>query len=271
MPDPVSTSWLVPTAKELYTHKEDVKTLWNRLSTLLKGSHIAVTGMSGAGKTVLFDHLTGKAPKIGYRPPDRSQRAEKGKTTLTNKRIGLSVVPGQLSTPRSVELQHLFTDKPGVDGVIHVACHGYTLLRKEEADSILQQGLGTLQQFTEYQRQQEISELEEVLRYIQRSYTKQQKPKWMLVAAAKYDLYSNQVQDVSQYYSNASHSDFVSLLQKYSAQVGTNNFRWEAVPVCTYLDAFAYGSEIVKPQLTEPERDYFLTGFVKKLENYCGK
>ena len=168
-------------------------------------------------------------------------------------------------------MQHLFTDKPGVDGVIHVVCHGHISLRTEEMENIKQQGIGTLQQFAEYQRQQEVAELEEVLRYIEQSYTKQQKPKWMLVAVAKYDLYSNQAQEMSEYYSNTSHSDFVSLLQKHSGQVGTNNFRWEAVPVCTYLDAFTYDSGTIKPQLTEPERDHFLTSFVKKLESYCGK
>ncbi len=64
-----------------------------------KKTTIAFTGMEGVGKTVLFDHLTRRSEKPGYKLPHRSQKMEKGKID-GERRILLHVIPGQDSNPR---------------------------------------------------------------------------------------------------------------------------------------------------------------------------
>lgn len=57
----MSVSWVLPAAKELYAHRAEVQSVWTRIQKQWLGQkrELVVTGMAGAGKTVLFDHLSG--------------------------------------------------------------------------------------------------------------------------------------------------------------------------------------------------------------------
>ena len=72
--DPVVSPWVIPAAKLALdpNTQNAVKKAWNSVLNALLGreSTIAFTGMSGIGKTVLFDYLTGEAFRPGYQPPE---------------------------------------------------------------------------------------------------------------------------------------------------------------------------------------------------------
>jgi ABC-type phosphate/phosphonate transport system ATPase subunit len=143
-------SWMLPAAEQAYKHRKEILSAWERLTAFLFGKRkaIAVTGMAGAGKTVLFDHLSGLAYKQGYTPPFTSVAVESGKLKSRKKRIGMSVIPGQSAPPRLFALNDIFLGKKPVNGVIHVVSNGFIELRSREAKETLIKtaGLATLEQ-----------------------------------------------------------------------------------------------------------------------------
>ena len=70
--------------------KELANLLRAGLSYILpKRANIAITGMQGAGKSVLYDYLSGRSYKTGYQPPLQSQHLEKGKMKHAGKETPL--------------------------------------------------------------------------------------------------------------------------------------------------------------------------------------
>jgi putative ribosome biogenesis GTPase RsgA len=65
-----------PLIKELFKNRDDIKNVWNKV---FGKKRIVFTGLSGAGKSVLLDFLSGKGFAQGYKPPKPSQSVEKGK------------------------------------------------------------------------------------------------------------------------------------------------------------------------------------------------
>jgi hypothetical protein len=63
------------------------------LHVFSKRTSIAITGMAGVGKTVLFDFLSGQGG-VGYQPPPTSESKETGIIKTEDKRYRLTTVPG---------------------------------------------------------------------------------------------------------------------------------------------------------------------------------
>ncbi|MCX6379219.1 MAG: hypothetical protein NT023_07035 [Armatimonadetes bacterium] len=237
-----------------------------RLKKKFSKTRIAITGASGIGKTVLFDHLVGKAPNLYYTPPLRSTSVEKA--NVPHKAMSLVTVPGDLLNPRSSALRDLFVGKDTVEGVIHVVCNGYIPLQyNDTTQSLSDQGVNTLQEYLEYRRRQEVEDFADVLGYIQRSVSAGQgKPKWLLIALAKCDLYANS-EDARNHYIADTQSDFVKALNDFKAKVGAG-FPISVQPVSTFLEDFQFG-ETIRPMLGERQRNKVLIEFLRVLEGYA--
>ena len=166
-------SWALPAAKGAWKNRKQVQSVWNTLITRLFGEKrsLAFTGMPGVGKTVLLDHMTGKAFKPGYEPPRQSEAAERGSFAAGGKRLALTVVPGQDSAPRAQALNSLFRGAAQPDGIVHVVAHGFVALRRRDAIQVLlDHGRDTLKKFLEYQRGQELDDLDETCREIRKAF-----------------------------------------------------------------------------------------------------
>lgn len=275
MLEPLShSSWLIPVAKEAYKSRAQIATSWERALTQIKGRkiEIAITGLSGAGKTVLLDHLTGQAFHRGYKPPGRSRALEKGKVPAKGFRISLSTIPGQDSRPRLAALSEVFEAKYPVDGVIHVVSNGFISLREHASQQVLISDLrvDTIEKLRQHFLEEELSDLEETLGYIRKSLRKLHKPTWMVIAVAKSDLFYDKIDEAERYYSPTGSGSFVQKMQSFMNQVGSDNFDWEAVPVAAWLEDFHWGSEQLPSQFRPEQRDHFVGQFAEVLEKNCG-
>ena len=260
-------TWLLPALKESYKSREDFKEIWRKV---FGKKSIAFTGLAGAGKSVLFDFLRGEGFKQGYKPPKPSQSVEKGKIRPANKRMAISVLPGQTDYPRLQGLDEIFLGKKGVDGVIHVVSNGFIEERSSVARSSLikDTGLKTIEQFRQHQIKAELVDLKETCEIIRQSIHKYQKPKWLLVAVTKVDLFYDKLDEAQEYYSPHGKSEFAKRLKELQIKVGTDNFRWETVPVCAWLKDFKWNNEKQSSVLKVEERDHFIANFADEMANY---
>ena len=268
------SAWLIPAVKEAYKSREQIASNWERIVTQIKGKkiEIAVTGLSGAGKTVLLDHLTGQAYHRGYAPPGRSRSSETGKMPAKGFRIGLSTIPGQDSRIRQTAIAKIFETKRPVDGVIHVVSNGYVSQHETTAREVLAEDLHitTIEQLRQHFLEAELYDLEATLNLIRGSMRKSRKPKWLIIVVAKSDLFYDRILEAERYYSPSGNSAFTEKMKQFLGQVGSDNFDWEAVPVATWIEDFHWGSEILPSQLKPDQRDYFVGKFAETLEKHCG-
>jgi len=148
-------TWLLPALKESYKSREDFKEIWRKI---FGKKNIVFTGLGGAGKTVLFDFLSGQGFKQGYKPPRPSQSVEKGKVRKANRKMAISVLPGQMDSPRLQGISEIFLDKKTVDGVIHVVCNGFVDVRDPTAREffIKEQNLETIEELRQVQLREEL-------------------------------------------------------------------------------------------------------------------
>jgi GTPase SAR1 family protein len=264
-------TWILPAIKEAYKGRDDAKDAWSKV---FGKNRIVFTGLSGAGKSVLLDFLTGKGFEQGYQPPKPSQSVEKGKLSKTLKkdkpRMALSVIPGQDDFPRLQSLDEIFLGKKGVDGVIHVVSNGFVEERSLEARNLLikETKLQTIEQFRQYQLKKELTDLNETCEIIRKSIHKHRKPKWLLVTVTKSDLFYDKLNEAREYYSPNGKSKFAKRLKELQIRVGTDNFRWEAVPVCAWLKDFEWNNQIQPSVLKVDERDHFIANFAAEMANY---
>lgn len=264
--------WLGPTLTA-YRHRTDLKELLvGGLTKLLgKSVSLAFTGMQGAGKTVLLDHLTGKALRTEYERPRQSQTLERGIITSPKQRIRVTVVPGQLAEPRHVALDQLFRSKTPIQGVIHVVSFGYASIRNEDAARAMvkELKLSTLAKYVKYQMERELDDLEQTCEAIRASHRKHHAPGWMLVAVDKIDLYHDRLPKAREYYAPTSDSPFAERLRTLARQVGEDFFRWEAAPVCGVLEEFNWNRKVESSRIDRPLRDAYLSQFLELLKGYC--
>lgn len=260
-------TWLLPALKESYKSREDFREIWRKA---FGKQNIVFTGLAGAGKSVLFDFLRGAGFKQGYKPPKPSQSVEKGKVRKLNKRMAISVLPGQTDSPRMQGLDEIFLGKKGVDGVIHVVSNGFIEKRSPDAKNLLikENKLKTIEQFRQYQFKKELADLNETCEIIRKSIHRNQKPKWLLVAVTKVDLFYDKLDVARDHYSPHGRSEFAKRLKDLQIQVGTDNFRWETVPVCAWLNDFEWNGEKQPSVLKVDERDHFITNFAEEMANY---
>jgi hypothetical protein len=266
-------AWLLPTAKEAYENREAISSIWEKVVTALLGrkSSIAVTGTAGGGKTVLMDHLTGRAYKHGYRPPGQSPDLEKARLNRDHKRIRFSVLPGQASPERWEAVDELFHGDDPVDGVIHVVSNGFATIRTTVAEAALvaTAGLTTTQAFRDYQLNLERTDLLKLTEQMRISIRKHRKPRWMLVAATKVDLYHGGLAAAEQYYSAEGTSPFSQILREFQDNVGRDNFGWGALPVCASLEDFLWNGETTTSVLRTDARDHYVAQFARAIERRC--
>ena len=96
---------------------------------------VAVTGMTGVGKTQLADRLAGRSPSSGVAEVGSAVMERRTRRSPRMHGFRFLVVPGDNAATRLGALDEVFHDEP-VDGVVHVVANGYATPRRTAIEAI---------------------------------------------------------------------------------------------------------------------------------------
>jgi hypothetical protein len=216
---------------------------------------VAVTGMTGVGKTELVDHLCGRGSETGT--PDAGsavleRRVRRGRR-LTGFRF--RVVPGDNAAARLGALDEVFHDDP-VDGVLHVVANGHATGRRPA---------GTTGPAPVAREQQLAAELEDwaiTAHRIAAMAVRRSRPTWLVVVVTKVDLFADSVEDVVRSYSPGSGTPFGNRLDDLRALAGGANLSIDVLPACSHLEGDA--------AVTRRQRDAYLEALQARMAQLAG-
>jgi hypothetical protein len=178
---------------------------------------VAVTGMTGVGKTKLVDRLSGHTTRAGS--------VEVGSAVMERRtrRAGLRgfrfrVVPGENAATRLGALDAVFHDEP-VDGVLHVVANGYATGRRMAGIS------GSAEVTREQQLARELEDWMITAHRIASMAVRRDHPTWLIIAVTKAD-------EVTRSYSPGSGTPFGDRLDELRALAGAAKLSVDVLPVC---------------------------------------
>ncbi len=197
-----------------------------RLGRLLRDRYpmVAVTGMTGIGKSQLVDRLTRRS--AGDAVAEVGSAVMERRTRRGAKLHGFRflVVPGDNAATRLGALDEVFHDEP-VDGVIHVVANGYATPRRAAGTT------GAASATREEQLALELEDWAITSHRIASMAVRRHKPIWLIIAVTKTDLYPDDIDEVVHYYSPGSGSPFGDKVDALRALAGGAKLSVDVLPV----------------------------------------
>jgi hypothetical protein len=184
---------------------------------------VAVTGMTGVGKTQLADRLA-RRTSAGVAEVGSAVMERRTRRSARLHGFRFLVVPGDNAATRLGALDEVFHDEP-VDGVIHVVANGYATPRRTAGTT------GTATATREEQLAAELEDWAITSHRIASMAVRRDKPVWLVIAVTKTDLYADDLDEVVHYYSPGSGSPFGDKVDALRALAGGAKLSVDVLPV----------------------------------------
>jgi hypothetical protein len=187
---------------------------------------VAVTGMTGVGKTELANRLARRTSGDGVAEVGSAVMERRTRRSPRLQGFRFLVVPGDNAATRLSALDEVFHDEP-VDGIIHVVAHGHATPRRVA---------GTSGRATAAREEQLAAELEDwaiTAHRIASMAVRRDKPVWLVIAVTKADLYADELDEAVEYYSPGSGSPFGDKVDELRSLAGGAKLSVDVLPVST--------------------------------------
>lgn len=185
---------------------------------------VAVTGMTGVGKSQLVDRLTRRSSSGGVTEVGSAVMERRTRRSARLQGFRFRVVPGDNAATRLGALDEVFHDEP-VDGVVHVVANGYATPRRPAGTT------GTAVATREDQLAAELEDWTITSHRIASMAVRRDKPIWLVIAVTKADLYPDEVDEAVAYYSPGSGTPFGDKVDALRALAGGAKLSIDVLPV----------------------------------------
>jgi hypothetical protein len=185
---------------------------------------VAVTGMTGVGKTQLVDRLARRTSGDGVAEVGSAVMERRTRRSRRLQGFRFLVVPGDNAATRLGALDEVFHDEP-VDGVVHVVANGYATPRRTAGTT------GTATSSREEQLAAELEDWTITSHRIASLAVRRDKPIWLVIAVTKTDLYPDEIDEAVHYYSPGSGSPFGDKVDALRALAGGAKLSIDVLPV----------------------------------------
>ena len=185
---------------------------------------VAVTGMTGVGKSQLADRLTKRAAGNGVAEVGSAVMERRTRRSPRLHGFRFLVVPGDNAATRLGALDEVFHDEP-VDGVVHVVAYGHATPRRAAGTT------GTGSATREEQLAAELEDWTITSHRIASMAVRRDRPIWLVIAVTKADLYPDEVDEAVHYYSPGSGTPFGDKVDALRALAGGAKLSIDVLPV----------------------------------------
>ena len=250
-----------------YTHQALIKKWIKHASVYLNiaDTNIAIVGRPSVGKSVLQDHLCGGLADHYYKFPETSNVVETEVLMVQKMAKVIQTIPGQASRERHIGLHKALSSKT-LDGIIYVCDWGFTDVRHESIKTHQSADKETIKEIRNHNLMLELTDFKEFCNRVSEVYSVNQRPKWLLIASTKADLYYDDLTSAQNYYHPKGNSEFGQAAKELMEFVGQNNFKIAAEPFCSQLKDFNWNNQLIKSDIGGTENQMHLTrNFIEKI------
>lgn len=187
---------------------------------------VAVTGMTGVGKTQLADRLSRHPTSAASTSVGSAVMERRMRRSAKGRGFRIRVVPGDNAATRLGALDEVFYEEP-VDGILHVVAYGHATPRRMGGTS------GVADASWQEQMAAEVEDWSITAHRIAAMAVRRGHPVWLVIVVTKTDLYPDQVDEAVRYYSPGSGSPFAEKLDELRALAGGARLSIDVLPMCT--------------------------------------